>query len=214
MFLWLQWQGHFKRIQPSPTLFNRVILTLGLSDISSYLNSDFALLARTLEKLYRVLLRASHLVEAYYVWLLFTIGDNLITWTRCCLISPCRVIIFSLASNKQSVDRHFNTMQIFSPSRILIPSPRFSTYSWFLTEATWTVTIFQLQHSFHIYQSASGILLDARAYPLLPLIIFNPFIYQKGGIDSFISMVYNSLQPLLGAQNVPICVSGSAFRLA
>lgn len=112
----------------------------------------------------------------------------LINWSRCCPISPRVATIFSLASNKQSVDRHFRTVQIFcSPSKVPTPSLRFSIHSWFFP--WWfsnSSTLFTFTSQILAFYYMQEPTLSSTCY-------FKSIYYQQGGTDSFLLMIYNSL---------------------
>lgn len=94
------------------------------------------------------------------------------------------IVIFSLACNKQSVDRHFKTMQIFCSSpKAPHPYPRFSIHhSWFLTEVTYYCDDFPTPALLSYLLVSSWLSTICNSLPLLMFMSFNLFIINK---DSF-----------------------------
>lgn len=87
VFLWLLWEGHFQRIQSSATLYLIEWFSFWFVWYFLMINSDYAFLARILEKLCYSSQGITHL-RAYYVWLLF-IGDNFDHLIKVLSYFPC-----------------------------------------------------------------------------------------------------------------------------
>lgn len=88
--------------------FKRVFLIWHLYDINLCLDSRYVFLLRILHRQYYGLFRVSHLKMSIYSLVILI----MLTQSMYCLISPLPNYYFLLTTNKQSMERHFKTLQI------------------------------------------------------------------------------------------------------